>query len=667
MSLGSWLPAAIGGVVAATSPLVLRPVLRRLAIFDVPNERSSHKRPTLRAGGIAQLLGIAAAVVALAITGHPTGEPDPTVMILATGIAASLVGLWDDMLRGRGLGVLPRVGLQLLVGTIAAGWLTTLYGWPGSVGAIAAIFIAAYINMANFMDGINGISALHGLVVGVAQFAIGVAVGLPWLQTLGLVVAASFLVFLPWNVLGSGMFLGDVGSYLLGAVVGGGVVAAVLAGVPVVAAVGPIAIYLADTLVTLVRRAARSEPVLRAHRTHAYQRLTETGLSHGQVSALVTAFSIGTAAVGLLVVAAGLSQVVAAGLVVLLCAAYLALPRLRGHRLAPRPVLSLAEIEQPRPIPSRAGFQPTRWAVLGASGFVGSALARQLEARGFDVIRHVAPRLQLEPVNDPRQVVVQASASEALQPLSASLSGVEVVINAAGLATPDAPADASLYGANALLPAVIATAARRANVARVIHLSSAAVQGRRPTLDETLEVSPFSPYSHSKALGERAFLMAAAANGPDLLVLRATSVQGPGRRTTEGFRRIARSPLASVAAPGTQPTVVSSIDGLVDFVLRVAASPEPLRPILLQPWEGYSVQDVLRAAGGRPRTLPRWLCLSLLSCARLVGRVVPEVAGAGRRLELMWLGQGQRPGYEQPFPAVPRGHLEAVLSPSGDE
>lgn len=662
MSSAYWLPAIVGGLVAAVSPLMLRPFLRRIALFDVPNERSSHDRPTLRAAGIAQLLGIMAAALTLFTAAGPPAVTPTSAVILGAAAAAGLLGLWDDSLRGRGLGVAVRAGLQLLIGGVTAAWLAGLAGAPWWAAAVATLFVAAYINMVNFMDGINGISALHGLVAGATQFAIGVAANLPWLQALGLIIAAAYLVFLPWNVLGAGMFLGDVGSYLLGAAVGAGVVGAVFSGVPVVVAVSPTAIYLADTLATLARRAARGEPVLRAHRTHAYQRLTVTGLSHLQVSLLVAVFSAGTAASGLLALVLGLDSVLAAVLILVLCALYLALPRLRGDRLPPPPLLTLKEIELPRTVLPRAGFQPTRWVVLGASGFVGSALAEALELRGFEVVRLSAPRLSLSPTDDAHEVVAQARGSNDLGPLSAVLRGADVVVNAAGLATPDAPADDSLYGANALLPALLATAACDAGVTRVIHLSSAAVQGRRPRLDETLSASPFSSYSHSKALGERAFLAAVPAEpDPDLLVVRATSVQGPGRRTTESFRRIAQSPLASVAAPGTQPTVVSSIDGLVDFVLRVGTSPEPLGPVLLQPWEGYSVQEVLRAAGGQPRTLPRWLCLSLLTCARVVGRVVPEVAGAGRRLEMMWLGQGQDSAHGVVFPAVSRQCLVAVL------
>lgn len=323
--------------------------------------------------------------------------------------------------------------------------------------------------------------------------------------------------------------------------------------------------------------------------------------------------------------------------------------------------------ELPAPIPARPAFAPVRWAVLGASGFVGSALVAHLRSLGCEVAKVSAPRLSLDPSsNDGHVVALLASTQSQTEVLSSALQGVDVVVNAAGLATPDAPPSDALYGGNALLPAVVVTAAARAGVGRAIHVSSAAVQGRREVLDTTAQVSPFSPYSRSKALGEAAFFAAANLHpDTDALVLRATSVQGPGRSATAALRRVAASPFASVAGNGNWPTVVSSINGLVDSISRVALSTQPLDRILLQPWEGYSVSDVLRAAGGRePQHLPRLLCRAALCCARSLGRAVPQVAGAARRLELMWFGQGQATDHRKGLPAVPRGVLESVLSGS---
>jgi UDP-N-acetylmuramyl pentapeptide phosphotransferase/UDP-N-acetylglucosamine-1-phosphate transferase/dTDP-4-dehydrorhamnose reductase len=658
---------ALAAAIGLAGLLLLGPMLRRAGVLDVPNHRSSHDRPTLRGGGSASAVALAVGF-ALAIVAVGLGADGRTELIIALGaLAAAAVGLSDD-LRPERQTVAVRAGLQLLIGALvsvalgihfAAAWWAVVLGLVG---------FAAYVNMANFMDGINAISSLHGLVVGLSFAGMGVLAGQHWLVVSGLLIAIAFGTFLPWNLVPPGVFLGDVGSYLLGGSIAATAIAAAFAGLPAVAVFAPLTVYLADTLATLVRRSARGEPILSAHRTHAYQRLTDTGLSHVAVASLVAGLTVVAALIGLLTLANGLDGLLAFGCLLVLSAGYLLLPRLRGSVLPSPSNAQLVPVVDPGRVAARPGFAPRRWAVLGASGFIGSAVATDLREVGREVLCLPAPRLQLDPASaDGAEVAAQAAAEESVRDLAAALRGVDVVVNAAGMAAPDTAATAELYGANALLPAVVARAAAAAGVTRVVHLSSAAVQGRRQVLDETMDVSPFSPYSRSKALGERA-LAACAGELPelDLLTIRATSVQGRGRPTTVSLRRVARSPIASVAAPGTQPTVVSSLSGLVAFVTRVGSSTDELPAIVLQPWEGLSVSDVLRLAGGRePRRLPAGLCKAIIAVGRAAGRVVPELAGLVRRVELMWFGQGQVPSAPGPEPSDPSA-LEDVLREADD-
>jgi UDP-N-acetylmuramyl pentapeptide phosphotransferase/UDP-N-acetylglucosamine-1-phosphate transferase len=105
----------------------------------------------------------------------------------------------------------------------------------------------------------------------------------------GAAVAAGGLAFLPWNARRAQVFLGDVGSYALGGALALLAAAAVLRGLPPEAALGPLVLYLADTGWTLQRRIRAGEPVLRAHRTHAYQRLCDAGWSHQRVTVVTGA------------------------------------------------------------------------------------------------------------------------------------------------------------------------------------------------------------------------------------------------------------------------------------------------------------------------------------------------------------------------------------------
>lgn len=658
----TWVGIALAGALSLAAPACVRPLLSRLGVLDVPNDRSSHTRPTIRGGGIAPAIGLTVGTLCVYLA-LAAADPDAARLvglIGAASVAAALIGLVEDV---KGLPTAVRAAGQLLVGAALSAALVTvshLSWWLIPFGAVA---FAAYVNFVNFMDGINAISSLHGLAAGLGYAVLGWTTGSDWLVAAGLLIAVCLVAFLPWNLVPPGMFLGDVGSYLLG----GGLAAVALTsfavGLHPLCAMAPLTIYLADTIATLLRRAVRKEPIFQAHRSHTYQRLTDTGLSHVAVALIVTASTVLTTASGLLLIYTG-RPILTVSLLLLLALLYLSLPGLAERLQRPNPSQDLCPVSEPAPIPARPNWAPETWAVLGATGFIGSALADHLREVGCPVIAIPAPRVLLDPASDSGgEVAALAEGMPETDALTLALRGASVVVNAAGLATPDGPSSAELYGANALLPAVIAKAADRADVTRVIHLSSAAVQGHRQVLDDSADVEPFSAYSRSKALGEQAFLAAAAPDSTtDLLIVRATSVQGPSRGTTINLKRLARSPLASVAAPGDQPSVVSSVDGLVRFVHAVGVEQGAQRAIQLQPWEGLSAFQVLELAGGKkPKVLPVWFCRSAVAAARTVSALIPKLRGGVRRIEVMWFGQQQVTTTRR---SAHSEHLRAVLGSS---
>lgn len=670
MDLPIWISVVVVGLAAGLSPALWRPLLRLLSVIDVPNERSSHTRTTLRGGGLGPLFGLLVGAVPILVgsSGLAAGSVLPIISIVATGMIMSGVGLLEDV---RGLSVLSRAGLQVVVGA-GLGLVLHISGGLALLWTpVVAIGFAAFVNFANFMDGINGISSLYGLAAGLSYAVIGVMVQRDWLVLIGLMTAVAFAVFLPWNISPPGLFLGDVGSYLLGAILGGCAINSMVSGVPFVVALAPLTLYLVDPLSTLYRRARKHERIFDAHRNHTYQRLVDAGISHMSIAGLIAVLTLITSEISLMVLINRDWAWFAGIFIVGIAAGYLSLPSLwRRRGVAPAKTLHTwkPDVEVISP---REAWAPSRWAVVGASGFIGTAVVDHLKSNGVEVVPIVAPRVTLDRTStDPQVVASAAEGHAATDAMARSLLGVDVVVNAAGMAVPDGEASPSLYGANGLLPAIIAHAAMRAGVGRCIHLSSAAVQGTRPTLDASTEVRPFSPYSKSKALGEFALLAAGMSRletfkETDLILIRATSVQGHGRRTTENLRRVARSPLASVAAPGDYPTVVSSLDGLVDFVECVGESKEAMPQILLQPWEGLSVLDVMALAGGRrPAVLPTWICRSILRFGHILSRILPRVVGPLRRLELMWFGQAQ--DLNSPIGVSSnRTHIQRVLTNEG--
>ena len=90
-------------------------------------------------------------------------------------------------------------------------------------------------------------------------------------------MAGAAVGFLPFNYPRARAFLGDVGSYGLGAFLASAAMVALAKGIPVVIVVGPFVLYVADVGITLSRRAIRGEHLFTAHREHIYQQLIAQG------------------------------------------------------------------------------------------------------------------------------------------------------------------------------------------------------------------------------------------------------------------------------------------------------------------------------------------------------------------------------------------------------
>ena len=275
----------LGGVL----PFLVRPLLHTLNMVDLPNERSSHTTPTYRGMGLATALAVCASFGVATAAGW-TVNTSISVTLLAGMAAALLLGWIEDV---SGIGIAIRAGVQLLIGAGVAGVLSVLMNVPVFWAVPAAIFVAAYINVANFMDGINGISGCHGLAAGLCYSFTGYLTELPWLTLGGLAIAGAFAAFLPWNVRsGRNVFLGDAGSYLLGAGLSILAVGTWFANVNPLVALAPLLVYLADSGTTLLRRMAAGEQWYKPHRTHVYQRLTDVGFTHLGSATVVTGLTV---------------------------------------------------------------------------------------------------------------------------------------------------------------------------------------------------------------------------------------------------------------------------------------------------------------------------------------------------------------------------------------
>jgi len=305
-------------VAMSTAPLVLR-VMRQRGVLDIPNHRSSHVTPVPRGGGVACLAGVLAGL-ALASVRHQ----DVPWLAVSGAVCLAIVGFADD--RGA-LAAAPRLGAQIAVGALVG--VTVGGGWWILAGLIC---IPVAVNVVNFMDGINGITSLNMAAWGFVAMAVGYAQHESSLVVIGAVTAGSTIAFLPWNAPVARLFLGDVGSYLLGALVGIGIIIGAHQTSSVALLLAPLAIYLADTGTALLRRALRGEQLITAHREHVYQRLvSEVGMSHSAVAAL-------TVVLALVITLAWVpgSPLVGVPVTLVILATYLASPAALARTVEPR-------------------------------------------------------------------------------------------------------------------------------------------------------------------------------------------------------------------------------------------------------------------------------------------------------------------------------------------
>jgi len=316
--------ASCGAFVAAVEPLTIA-LLRRVSAIDVPSQRSSHTVATPRGGGVPIAVGLVA--VALAIRG-----PGAVAFAVAVGAFAA-IGFADDLV---GLAVSRRLMLQASAGIAAAIALAADAALPPALLALAvvviAFWVAAFVNVFNFMDGVNGIAAVHAVVGGAAYACLGLLHPDVFLVAAGGAVAAGALAFLPWNAVRARVFLGDVGSYGLGAALAVLAVRAAIRGIPIEAALGPLALYLADTTWTLQRRIRSGERWLESHRMHTYQQWCDAGWSHQRVTAVTAASTVLLCLLGMVSLTGGIAIRAAADVAAIgILAAYLRSPAYIGR------------------------------------------------------------------------------------------------------------------------------------------------------------------------------------------------------------------------------------------------------------------------------------------------------------------------------------------------
>lgn len=290
-----WLFAfATAAVVAVLVGLSLGPLiawLKRRAILDIPNERSSHVEIVPRGGGIAVASGILLGCMAWL-----SYDPDEVFALALLGMAGLALVSWIDDRRG-GLPVRLRLGIQMAaIGLVLAMLPASIVVTHGLVPVWLeriVLFLAWvwFTNLFNFMDGINGITGVEMVSVSIGA-ALVTGIGFEGaVHGPALIVAAAAIGFLPWNWGRAKVFLGDVGSVPAGYILGLFLLFLAISDAWAAALILPM-YYWMDATVTLLRRLLRGEKVWQAHRSHFYQQGARKLGSHAAVAGRIAVLNL---------------------------------------------------------------------------------------------------------------------------------------------------------------------------------------------------------------------------------------------------------------------------------------------------------------------------------------------------------------------------------------
>jgi len=270
---------------------VRRWALRR-SVLDIPSHRSSHTAPTPRGGGVAIVLTLLPEMAVFSLRSRGW------LYLTVAAAAVALIGWIDDI---RSVSVGPRLIVQLsaaIVVMVVFGpirWIA-LPGMDVSLGwfsvPLTLLWVAGLTNAYNFMDGIDGIAGAEGVAVAAGIAMIASLTGRTDLAMFGVAIAGSCAGFLVHNWERARIFMGDVGSSFVGFVFAGAAVSAGREREVTTYVVLFLVPFLFDSSFTFFRRLFRHENVLSAHRSHLYQRLTQSGLRHHQVALLYCGMSL---------------------------------------------------------------------------------------------------------------------------------------------------------------------------------------------------------------------------------------------------------------------------------------------------------------------------------------------------------------------------------------
>lgn len=279
MALSLFVLLIFTGILSFILTYAVRHIALKKSIIDIPNERSSHSVPTPRGGGIAIVISWYLGITALFYFKHIDSQ---LYFALLSGILLAAISLLDDLFS---LKPSIRFLTQSVTAVVAFSFLKGIDPLIINGNVISCnlilypltiIGIVWFINLYNFLDGIDAYASVEALFITAGLF-------LFTHNSVNLALAASVAGFLFWNWPRAKIFMGDVGSTQLGFVLAIlGIYFHNTGDFSIIYWIMLSSLFWFDATLTLFRRWRNHEKLNEAHRKHAYQRIVQAGFTHSK-------------------------------------------------------------------------------------------------------------------------------------------------------------------------------------------------------------------------------------------------------------------------------------------------------------------------------------------------------------------------------------------------
>ena len=296
-----WLKLLLAMAFAAAVSFMMTPPVKRFAekvgAIDIPkDERRVHDHPIPRMGGLAIFIGF---VLSLLIF---VDVSTPVLGILLGALIIVVMGAIDDIVN---LNAWVKLAGQIVAAVVAirCGIVFDAISNPNAFSEQTTIVLANYLpvpltllwivgctNAVNLIDGLDGLAVGVSTISSLTMLVVAMFVAEPSVAVILAALTGACLGFIPYNFNPAKIFMGDVGSQLLGFVLSTVSILGMFKFHAIITFLVPLlalAVPLADTTFAFFRRIIHGQSPFHADKGHFHHRLLALGLNQKQAVAVL--------------------------------------------------------------------------------------------------------------------------------------------------------------------------------------------------------------------------------------------------------------------------------------------------------------------------------------------------------------------------------------------